>query len=92
LSHDEFVARRDELLEGYYQWLGGCVWKLKGTEFWTFHRSRLRELGHPLRSMRIAKWAVTEMLQELRHPKPALQKVAEVLKSRFGVMCERHAT
>ena len=89
LSHDEFVSRRDELLEDYYQWLGGCVLKLKGTEFWNFHRSRLKELGHPIRWTRIAKCVFKEMLLELRHPKPALRKLAVVLKERIGLMSKR---
>jgi hypothetical protein len=80
LSHDEFITRRDELLEGYYQWLGGCVLKLKGAEFWKFHRSRLKELGYPIQWAKVSRYALMEMLLEMRHPTAALQKVAVALK------------
>ena len=47
LTAPEFAARKVEVFDGYYRGLGGCMLKLKGREYWKFHRSRLLELGCP---------------------------------------------
>jgi hypothetical protein len=80
LSPAEFGARKKEVFDGYYRALGGCVWKLKGREFWRFHQSRLGEIGCKLEWARIAKASIQEAVTEARNPVTGMRKVLAVLK------------
>jgi glycosyltransferase involved in cell wall biosynthesis len=80
LSSEELAARKKEVFDSYYRALGGDIWKLKSHEFWTFHRSRLGEMGCELEWRKIAKASVKEALTEARSPVTAMRKVLAVLK------------
>jgi hypothetical protein len=56
--------------------------KLKGREFWNFHRSRLREVGCELAWARIAKAAILEAVTEAKNPVTAMRKVLAVMTGR----------
>ena len=68
----------------YYRCLGGSVWKLKGREYWRYHRSRLKDLGMKWERGRIAKAAIREAVVEAKEPLTAIRKVAAVLR---GSLC-----
>jgi hypothetical protein len=68
LSSSEFAARKEEVFDGYYRDLGGCVLKLKGRDFWTFHRQRLREMGCEMEWDRVARATLREVLVEAKSP------------------------
>jgi glycosyltransferase involved in cell wall biosynthesis len=82
LSAPEFAARKKEVFDSYYRGLGGCLLKLKGREFWNFHRSRLREVGCELAWARIAKAAILEAVTEAKNPVTAMRKVLAVVTGR----------
>jgi hypothetical protein len=80
LDPAEFAARRTQVFDGYYRALGGCVWKLKGREFWNFHRSRLSEMGCELEWVRVARAAIAEAADEAKNPVTAMRKALAVAK------------
>ena len=79
LSDAEFSRRKKEVFDAYYRGLGGCLLKLRGREFWRFHRSRLREMGCELEWARVVGAATQEAVTEARHPATAMRKVLEVI-------------
>jgi hypothetical protein len=79
LTAAEFAARKEEVFNGYYRGLGGCLLKLKGRKFWKFHRSRLREIGCQLDWTQIAKGTINEIVTEAKDPVTAMRKVRAVM-------------
>ena len=80
LTAAEFAARRQEVFDAYYRDLGGCILKMKGREYWTFHRSRLRELGCQLEWSSIAKATFNEIVTEAKDPRTAMRKVRAAMR------------
>jgi glycosyltransferase involved in cell wall biosynthesis len=74
LSEGELAARLEELLADYYRVLGGCVLKMKGGDFWEFHKSGLNNIGYALDRRRVFIEAIRELATELRSPVTALRK------------------
>ena len=82
LTQEEFRKRTRDVFAVFYRFLGGCVWKFKGADFWEFQRSRLAELGCRLSWGRVAFAAVMEAVREMRHPGVAFGKLREALRER----------
>jgi glycosyltransferase involved in cell wall biosynthesis len=80
LTVDELRARLTEVFDRYYRALGGCLLKLKGREYWAFHRSRLNEIGCRLEWTRVARGAAAEMIAEAKSPATAMRKVLAVMR------------
>lgn len=83
LNETEFGERKNQLMEGYYKWLGGCVLKMRGKKFWQYHTSRLSELGYPIQWTRVARATVEEIVEEIREPSIAFAKLLEVIKTNY---------
>lgn len=84
LTEQEIELLKSETLEKYYKLLGGFVLKMMGREFWKMHRTRLKELGYPLKWKKIIKYSFYEVADELRDPKIAFMKLIEVLKRKYS--------
>jgi glycosyltransferase involved in cell wall biosynthesis len=82
LSEKECEQRVQHALQQYYRYLGGCVFKLKKTEFWRYNKRRLKELGYPLRWPRVIIEAVKEFREEMQNPHAAFQKLSIAMKRR----------
>jgi len=80
LTAAEFDARKKEVFDAYYRALGGCIWKLKGREFWKFQQSRLVEMGCELEWAKVANASIKEALSEAKNPATALRKIWAVMK------------
>lgn len=82
LTPAELAALKQEGFDTYYRGLGGCLLKLKGQKFWTFHRERCRELGIRWEWARIARAALNEIITEAREPATAMRKVRAAILQR----------
>jgi glycosyltransferase involved in cell wall biosynthesis len=82
LTPDELASRTRECYAAYYRWLGGCLLKLKGRDFWNFHSRGLTKLGTPLKWSLVLGAAVQEMLAELKNPRVATRKLMTALASK----------
>ena len=80
LTAPEYAARKQEVFDAYYRSLGGCILKLKGREYWKFHRSRLHELGCQVEWTRVAKATISEIFTEAKDPVAAIRKVRAVMR------------
>jgi glycosyltransferase involved in cell wall biosynthesis len=83
LTEAEFTARRDEILNYYYQMLAGCALRMKGQNFWRFHRPRLKNIGFDLDWRRVLLEATRKLAAQLRHPVSAWRKLSFVLGTRI---------
>jgi glycosyltransferase involved in cell wall biosynthesis len=84
LGEAELRTRLDQTFADYYRWLGGCMLKLKGREFWEFHRAGLGRLGYALDWRRILMEALREFASELRRPMVAWDKFRHHLREEFA--------
>ncbi len=76
LSVDERERRFKELVAQYYRFLAVSALKRRDREFWAFHRARLRELGYPLRHIRLGGAVFITLLDLLLNPKHSLERLA----------------
>jgi hypothetical protein len=82
LTPVELARRKDEAMARYYRFLGGCVWMMRGREFWRFHATRMRQLGYPIAWSKVLKAAAAEALSEMRSPTVALRKLTRTALTR----------
>ncbi len=80
LTDAELARRMDEHLADYYRYLGGQVWKRREREFWTYHRGKLAEAGHPLGRLRLAAWATAYALDHILNPKRTVEAALRKLR------------
>jgi glycosyltransferase involved in cell wall biosynthesis len=73
MSQLEVEKRRKELLEEYYRFLAVGAVNLRGGEFWSYHKGRLREFGYPLNGLRLGKAVSLKLLDLLLNPKNTVE-------------------
>lgn len=83
LTDEERTSVLDQTVANYYKRLGGAVVKLKGKSFWSFHATRMAELGRPISWGKVALAAIAEILKEMREPQVGCKKLAQALKGRL---------
>jgi len=85
LSTQEFEVRKGEVFSNYYRWLGGNVLKMRGAEFWKYHKAMLGELGYPIQWQKVIGAALCEIMAELRSPISAFRKLIEAVAEKNAV-------
>jgi glycosyltransferase involved in cell wall biosynthesis len=70
---DRLVKRQ---LNNYHRFLAVSLIGFRGNEFWQYHRSRLEELGYPLKASMLLKGAVIAILRGARHPVRAIRELS----------------
>jgi len=73
LSSAELQAQSEHTLDRYYAFLSRSFFRRRGRVFWTFHKERLRELGHPLRYARLGCLIGNHLLDIALNPKRAVE-------------------
>jgi glycosyltransferase involved in cell wall biosynthesis len=69
LSERELEDRIARYMRNYYGFLAKSVFNGKDRDFWRFHRNKMQEFGHPLKSLTLA-WAVVKLvLDKVLNPK-----------------------
>lgn len=62
-------------LNEYHRFLAiNRLFQSRGKEFWDYHRTRLAELGHPLKGFWFFKAASRTVIQEILNPEQAIRK------------------
>lgn len=74
LNGEEVEHMRSVRLREYYDYLGWQVFKMRGRDFWKFHRAKLAELGLPLSVLRLAAAAAGYVLEIVLNPKRTLER------------------
>jgi hypothetical protein len=75
LNEDELQTAIQLSLNGYYRFLAiNYFSKSQGTDFWIYHRNRLKELGFPLKRVHLVKALLALILKEIGNPELAFRK------------------
>jgi glycosyltransferase involved in cell wall biosynthesis len=82
LTAEEQERRLRESLGRYYRYLASQLYQRKGAEFWSFHRAKLAEVGHPWSRLRMARAVVAYHLDLLLNPLATFRRLAGRFRSR----------
>ena len=76
LSSKEQQQQIKRALNDYHRFLA-INWLIgsRNKDFWTYHETRLRELGYPLRRFELMKAATLSVLREILNPEQAIRKL-----------------
>jgi glycosyltransferase involved in cell wall biosynthesis len=74
LSKEELELQLKKQLNDYHRVLAVNVIGFRGKEFWDYHKSRLEELGYPIRPSMLLKAGVIKVLREILNPEQAIRK------------------
>ena len=91
LSKKEFEIRKNELLRGYYRWLGGCVLKMREKDFWIYQISRIRERGYPISWKKVIEATISEIIDEIKNPRVAFHKILAILEQKYRELIKRNS-
>ena len=80
LNAAEQKGRLRELLSNYYRYLATQIYERQGREFWSFHRSKLAEVGFPLSRSRLAAQVALHTLGLLFNPGSTIERVVRRLR------------
>ncbi len=84
LDKAELESIKDQFIHQYYKHLGACLLQLNFDRgYWTYHISKMNEMGCPFLLRKVMKGLVNEIVEELRDPKIALSKFVRVLQKKF---------
>jgi glycosyltransferase involved in cell wall biosynthesis len=81
LSPTELDLRLKRHLDNYYAFLAKSLLKREGADFWRFHRNKMTEFGHPLRSGRLASAVGSLLLDKLLNPKRTAEDMIRTLEA-----------
>jgi hypothetical protein len=84
LEPAEQEKRINELMEEYYTRLALYAVHFRGGGFWSYHRRRLKEVGVPFSSVRLAKAISAKVLDLLLNPKETSGKLLRRLAPRLS--------
>jgi glycosyltransferase involved in cell wall biosynthesis len=78
----EVESRLKALLDEYYGFLAISAVNLRGREFWTYHKGRLREFGYPLDGLRLCKAISMKLMDLLFNPKETIEVLLRHVNAR----------
>lgn len=79
LKREEMERRIRALTDEYYTYLAVSAVNFRGKGFWSYHRKRLREIGHPLNPLKLAEAISAKAVDLLLNPKRTSEKVLKRL-------------
>jgi hypothetical protein len=82
LSQQELSVRRKDCLDGYYEYLGASVLKLRAKDFWDYHRAKMESMGYPLSLPRLFTTACSKALDYLFNPKRTIEGSLKKIRPR----------
>jgi hypothetical protein len=75
LTAAQFKRRLKEEIDGYDRFLAVNVGRWRDKEFWSYHKSRRQELGHPIKPTQLLKAGVATALRQVLNPERAARKL-----------------
>ncbi len=81
LGDKEYEKCLRETHARYYRILARSVFQRKGKEFWRYHRSKLEQIGEPLRGGRLAKALGAYILERLLTPRETIRSTLRKLRN-----------
>jgi glycosyltransferase involved in cell wall biosynthesis len=80
LSPVELEQRLAQELDSYYRFLAEIWIRRPGRDVWRYHRDRMRLLGTPIRTGRLARYVAAAILDRLLNPKRTLEGLARAVR------------
>jgi len=81
LNREEYETLVQLALKAYHRFLAVDYFVgFRGKKFWDYHRSRLKELGHPLTRFALLEAAVIAISKEILNPEQALKKLRKRIR------------
>jgi glycosyltransferase involved in cell wall biosynthesis len=77
LSKEEYEKCLERKINQYYDFLGKNVFRLRGKDFWKYHRNGMQNLGIPVKFTKVATVSFFDLLSLLSSPKHALKRVVK---------------
>jgi glycosyltransferase involved in cell wall biosynthesis len=74
MTEAEIDKRLGKLLDEYYEFLGASYVRLRNKDFWSYHKTRLKELGHPIDRFRLARVFLARLPGLLLNPKDTFER------------------
>ena len=74
LDEAEYRHVLRDVLNSYFEFLAVSVNRFRDREFWKYHKSRLKELGHPVSAWKLLVAGTRRILREIVNPGQALRK------------------
>jgi glycosyltransferase involved in cell wall biosynthesis len=81
LKPEELERRVNEVTDGYYSFLAFSAIHFRDRAFWTYHKTRLKELGCSLDGVRLAKAISARLLDLALNPKQTSERLLGRLPS-----------
>lgn len=82
LPPEEYEARLEEKLCGYYRFLGKSLLARKGRRFWEYHRKAFADMGCELNTLRLAYYGTVEIADTLFSPRRSAARLIERVQRR----------
>ena len=82
LTEAELQRRIQEHLRGYYAYFGRQLLKMRESEYWSYHRAKLAELGYPMSAPRIVMAAISAAFDFLLNPKSTFEDALRRLQGK----------
>lgn len=82
LTQQELAGRLDALLSKYYAYLATQALSFRERAFWSYHRQRLQDIGHPLSGSRLTAAVMAKVMQLALNPQQTLGKIFRRLPGR----------
>lgn len=79
LHAQEYDVCLKNKMKQYYRCLGRSVFRLKGKDFWAYHRNEMRKLGTSLNRMRLGAAVLGEIMDHALNPKHTCSKITRKL-------------
>jgi glycosyltransferase involved in cell wall biosynthesis len=89
LTAEELRARLDYVVDIYYGRLAQSLVRLRGKEYWNYHRDRLQAIGFAINRIRLALAVARKILTSLLHPRNSLTRALEYWPLRFKAIRNR---
>lgn len=82
LGGEEYERCLRDSMDLYYRMLAGSIFKLREKEFWDYHRTALRDIGHRFSLARLIKGAVAGVVDPFLEPVRALHRQMEFVRGK----------
>jgi glycosyltransferase involved in cell wall biosynthesis len=75
LAPNEQQIRLKQLMDQYYEFLAISAVNFYGRVFWSYHRTRLKELGYPMQPAKLIKAICLKLLDLVLNPKQTVERL-----------------
>jgi glycosyltransferase involved in cell wall biosynthesis len=90
LDAHELELEMKRRLRDYHRFLAvNWLLRFRDKAFWSYHKSRLQELGYPLRRAELIRAAIVTAAKHILNPGHASRKLRDLLSSRSGAIASQ---